>query len=567
MGTAFCNIPREEFGLAYFPTVALSTGDKCFLNFGSLPLQYPIEEYSPLQGGADYQQKQIKYLCKCLKKLLSVHQNIKTQTKGEEEQQNQITQEEIIILFAIVFQYLIPLLKNTKTAHLEFVKLLNSKKLTENQINYIMQLLLENCKKEEKDKILSLLFWEIRYRMGVTSPLLENEKLNRFILLILKLIKIEKIAEFLHKNKGIFNLILDKCFDFHAPSNDELIEMFSDDNFYEIYIENKKDYTKHKNYQYYLKKINNYHDLMYIFLNYLLNIQKGEYLANFIDDWIHSHITKSFHLRGYTITHNSNKIQTKMIILNFFISLLEYLQNQFQINKSQFLYHNMILLLLSEKDNFFSGLKRVGGTLNYVKKTFLINERDLSSSKASNLLLHAQTEKLLFLFKTALIIGNSFDFISDFPLKKIAFLNKLKSKESKISFSNQGIKRVISCCIWDEIFLLSPRNIPLLWNFIGQTFWFINYLQENNSLAFHYIPEVFFEVSFDLFFVVHFFCKDSFRFSLLLPENIDNLNNLISLLIRNISKNAISTTGNKTTTKSQNQNCLFIFFFIFKNRY
>lgn len=50
LGVAFSNIRAGENGpgLAYFPAVSLSYGERCYMNFGSRPFKYPVQDYLPL---------------------------------------------------------------------------------------------------------------------------------------------------------------------------------------------------------------------------------------------------------------------------------------------------------------------------------------------------------------------------------------------------------------------------------------------------------------------------------------------------------------------------------------
>ena len=49
LGTAFDDVRRFAPGLAYFPAVSLSVGERCALNFGDAPLRYPTPGFRPLQ--------------------------------------------------------------------------------------------------------------------------------------------------------------------------------------------------------------------------------------------------------------------------------------------------------------------------------------------------------------------------------------------------------------------------------------------------------------------------------------------------------------------------------------
>lgn len=52
MGVAFDNVRTKGPGLAYFPTLSLSYGERSELNFGQFPMLYPVEGFSPLHNVA-----------------------------------------------------------------------------------------------------------------------------------------------------------------------------------------------------------------------------------------------------------------------------------------------------------------------------------------------------------------------------------------------------------------------------------------------------------------------------------------------------------------------------------
>ena len=49
MGVAFTGVKGFESGLAYFPALSLSHGEKCDVNFGDRPFLYPIDGFTPMQ--------------------------------------------------------------------------------------------------------------------------------------------------------------------------------------------------------------------------------------------------------------------------------------------------------------------------------------------------------------------------------------------------------------------------------------------------------------------------------------------------------------------------------------
>ena len=50
LGTAFTGVSTPCPGCAYFPALSLSNGERCELNFGSRPFQYPVPPFLPLQA-------------------------------------------------------------------------------------------------------------------------------------------------------------------------------------------------------------------------------------------------------------------------------------------------------------------------------------------------------------------------------------------------------------------------------------------------------------------------------------------------------------------------------------
>ena len=50
LGVAFEEIRVFEPQLAYFPAVSLSEGEAAYVNLGSAPFRFPIEDFKPLQA-------------------------------------------------------------------------------------------------------------------------------------------------------------------------------------------------------------------------------------------------------------------------------------------------------------------------------------------------------------------------------------------------------------------------------------------------------------------------------------------------------------------------------------
>lgn len=52
LGVAFTGVRTLQPHLAYFPAVSLSYAERCELNFGAQPLQFPVEGFLPMQVGS-----------------------------------------------------------------------------------------------------------------------------------------------------------------------------------------------------------------------------------------------------------------------------------------------------------------------------------------------------------------------------------------------------------------------------------------------------------------------------------------------------------------------------------
>ena len=50
LGVAFEEIRVFEPQLAYFPAVSLSEGEAAYVNLGSAPLRFPIDDFKPMQA-------------------------------------------------------------------------------------------------------------------------------------------------------------------------------------------------------------------------------------------------------------------------------------------------------------------------------------------------------------------------------------------------------------------------------------------------------------------------------------------------------------------------------------
>jgi len=70
MGTAFKGVPVRQRGLVYFPTISISTGERCIINLGERPWMYPPEDpaYLPIARTQPPTAK-FQYLLDCVERL------------------------------------------------------------------------------------------------------------------------------------------------------------------------------------------------------------------------------------------------------------------------------------------------------------------------------------------------------------------------------------------------------------------------------------------------------------------------------------------------------------------
>ena len=66
LGLAFDNVVVHTPGLAYFPALSLSTGERCYVNFGSKPFKYPVPGFAPVQLQQPSRKQEVDYLLDCL---------------------------------------------------------------------------------------------------------------------------------------------------------------------------------------------------------------------------------------------------------------------------------------------------------------------------------------------------------------------------------------------------------------------------------------------------------------------------------------------------------------------
>lgn len=71
LGVAFDGIPKMGAGIGYYPAVSLSEGERCDVNFGSRPFEYPVDGFHPIQP-PPVCNSFAAYLLQCLSRLLEV---------------------------------------------------------------------------------------------------------------------------------------------------------------------------------------------------------------------------------------------------------------------------------------------------------------------------------------------------------------------------------------------------------------------------------------------------------------------------------------------------------------
>jgi Kip1 ubiquitination-promoting complex protein 1 len=156
MGVAFNNVRCGEnaVGLAYFPAISLSYGEKCLLNFGSRPFEFPVEGYNALHQSHwtnSSPLEKAQYLTDCLYRLMpyltekqsdamDVRDFLIVANILKIDTAISISSHDAVILFASALQHLGPLLEEeyiTVTVFQPFLERL----ICENREDYIVRVI------------------------------------------------------------------------------------------------------------------------------------------------------------------------------------------------------------------------------------------------------------------------------------------------------------------------------------------------------------------------------------------------------------------------------------------
>ena len=215
MGVAFKDISVLEEGLAYFPTVSLSYGEKCYLNFGGFPFQYPVEDYHPLQHGADETILKSHYFVKSIDHLL----------KQYLQNASNVDKDELFLLFVILFDFYGELLANEYAAQIPFIEYLMS--LDQAHLSSLFDILTVSVEESGLLLIMKRLLWFIGYRSRTTSWIPPNTGSTAYIEFLLKLLKCSSISLFLRKYSATLSELLESILEAKLPNNLDLEQMFS----------------------------------------------------------------------------------------------------------------------------------------------------------------------------------------------------------------------------------------------------------------------------------------------------------------------------------------------------
>lgn len=592
MGVAFENIRAKEEGLAYFPTVSLSFSEKCFMNYGALPFEYPVDGYQPMQSDGQIKYIQSQYLCQCIENLLTYDDHLHF--------------EDSLIIFANIFQVFVPLLIESRASHIAFVKLLlkhfNNKQDNHHhhhhhathkhhsipsRNDFLVQLfhfidicLLEESqldKKEEKKErkergkqqlekpqFIKKLLWEIGYRARTNSWMNDNTGSTKYLQLFYFLVKLPMIERFLASNETVFFEVLDDLFDIKLPNHNDMKSLFPIQDLYELpelhstcSIETLSAHMQE-----------NQHTIMLIF-QYLLDLQADHILFGKLKRWISLTIQKNKSmLRSIHQTNTTNV----SVLFNIFSALLSYLNNDFLSDKSFFENHKNSLYYIAKSKLALGDYARVGGTSKFVTQNFPIQKEDIPPPSAScssknnddgdddnttdgDTKVDPRTNLQMELFEFLMLlcisgVGKGLQRAGDRLSAYVETCSQMVSKneeENDDTPSKEALAQKREAqgriCFWDKVFWLRPSMLSNLWNFSSQIAAFIHHVQSNEKL-FQYIPEFFFIVMCDSFYFIRHGTNP--KFDCTSNENAEKFDIYVSVLINNLSNPSITTTGMNT---------------------
>lgn len=538
MGIAFDNVRSKEEGMAYFPTVSLSIGEKCLMNFGAIPFVYPVDGYQPLDSCGEIIHNQSVYLVNCISKLIPYLNSSKCKDKKSLSKDNnnnsssksfdELSFNDVLIFFANIFEFYAPLLSSYKAAVRPFVELLI--KLDNTSLFNLFDIITLCFRNEdESNQFITNLLLEISYKAHTSSWIPPSNGSINYLKLSFNLLKIDFISNFLGDNFNIFSNWFEELLDTKYPSHKDLQEIFpsTKDEFLSE-DENKLESVKNID-----NLMNQKRQIELDIFKYLIEIPDYFSLNGILIKFIKTMINRN------EISNRNIRIRRLLTnptcLLNIYITLIHYLEDFLK----DFDNHPNAIQLFSS--DTYKHSNRVGGTLSYLKKKYPVdttNTDDIDKNIQSKWEL-LEYVLLLSHFGVGKILNRAGDRLVAY-LETKKQLEKGESESSPLSpMLKDKLISQIRYCYWDSVFWIPFKFMNHSWNLITKVSSFLHNIQ--NETIFKYVPEFYLEVVCDTFYYIRRGTNPRFEFTT--DENKNQLSICVSILINSIDNKDIINPG------------------------
>jgi len=509
LGVAFSEVAVAEEGMAYFPTVSLSYGEKCFLNFGAIPFVYPVEGYSPMQSGAQLILEQSQYLLGCVRQLLPLI------SQWEDSHHATIfDMNDLVLLFAGIFEFYAPLLAKHHAALVPLVEWLIT--LDQRALGQFCELVQVCFESEESFAFVKNLLWEISYRARTASWIPPSQGSVVYLQLCYYLIQSPLISHFMVSNPNEFRFFLENVLQVKLPTQIDLETIFptvSDEENQKAQQEFTCIATNCKNREQYIVQL----------FRFLLESQRELFL-----EFLRSLIRKN---KGANQNIPPWDLSSPSCLHTVFIGVLDLIDNFLANPGAGYPYSRFV-----DKTREYYDFPRIGGGFNHLAQNEPLTQLHVPSVENEQVLLQSELfETALFLLDLGVVTQLSG--VGDrLILQQDIILEIINKQKRGVQLQPALVAKKWSCtrsCLWDKVLWMREWHLQQFWNIVTRLGYMLQEIQTQDSALFSYVPEFYFEVLIDLFFALRKGTSPLFPFTS--EVNQAGLQIVLTVLISNLT--------------------------------
>ena len=520
LGVAFENVRAKEEGMAYFPTVSLSFSEQCLMNFGALPIRYPVPGYELLQLDAEIYTDLATYLVDCIGRLVPFLGKVLSNSKhltdwAEGQKEASPSNNDVLLVFANIMEVFAPLMCSQHTATALYTLLLS---LEETELGHLFQAL-SLCFVDEKEisVFLKSLLGCIVFHSRIASWVPPSNGSTPMVQLFHRLARIDLVASFLEKHPEQLSSYLERILDSSLPNSSDLGTIFSPlpEDIDEILLPDVATFPS------VLESIRENEQAIYQLVKYLLLIPGEQPLAGCFRVWLCAMLKRNKGRVRDSIPSDLNNLQT---LFNVYTSLLLFLEEH--VPSESIVLPNVDRFLLSRASDAHDMI-RIGGTFSHLSSS---NEVEDDAVIDNELVLE-------MFYSVALLahlgVAKALKAVEDNKQTNEKLFKEITTKSLDASLKQKRRGRILQC-LWDHSYWLRQWNTPLIWKKVVRIAASVEFMSSLGPVPFKYVPEFFYAVM----------CEVEYPFSgttpALLPEG---LGIYTSVLIHSISSKEIQSVG------------------------